>query len=314
VAPGALCAADVAFQIAPRLNAAGRYSQARLAYDLLCSQDTHTAERGAVLLEEINQRRKKDVETGLGLALAGLVGRYGSLETSVLPPALLVVGDWPHTGVQGLIAGKLAQATNRPTLVGTPASARTDAGLVLVGGSGRGTAGAPILPLLEATHALWHSYGGHGMACGFALLERDVTAAQDALSAAAARLYAPPGEPAVELDAVLHHHELTRVEAEQLARLEPTGQGNPTPLFLVEDLQVVTAKAVGSDKRTLKLELRTSGGKTIGGIAFGKGALAPLLAEGRQVDVAANLTLNTYRETTSVQLVVRDLRPAEKTT
>ena len=216
--PGEVDAAALGFRVAPRVNAAGRLDDPNLAYRLLMSESYEEAFELAAEINRLNEERQALTRTYTGLAHELVQTQFESGEFA------LVCGgdDWP-SGIVGLVAGKLAQAYNRPTLV-----YRRYEGMV--SGSGRSIPGFNLLGALQACDDVFDRYGGHQAAAGFSLsaerldelIERFQLAVRETLPAE--RL-----EPILWIDGYLKPETICYDFARSLEQLAPFGAGLPVP-------------------------------------------------------------------------------------
>lgn len=302
VAPGEVDVAALGFRLGPRLNAPGRLDDPGVAFRLLMAETLDEAREPAERLDALNQERQQ-LTRGLELQASLLVQdrvREGAY-------SLVCGGEgWPQ-GIVGLVAGKLAQAYHRPTLV----YAVRDG---LAGGSGRGIVGFNLLAALQACHDLFVRYGGHHMAAGFALpVERVPELAERFEAAARAALPLSALEPVLLLDAYLRPETISYEFVRALDRLAPFGSGFTSPTFGMRNLRVTDSRAVGADGAHWKVRLRSaSGGVPFSAIAFGSGQLAGRIGVGAAVDAAFTLKRNEWPTGHwQVELDLLDVAPAD---
>ena len=280
-------ARDVAFRLAPRLNAPGRLGEAQLALDLLLATDLAAAQPLAAACDAANRERKVLQEGVLREAM----------EQAALDDGEFVVtaGPW-HPGVVGIVAARIVEATGRPAAVIAVqegigrASARTPAGL-------------DLYAMVREAAALLVRFGGHAAACGFTVEEPRIPELREALRGAARRAHR--SEPELLIDAEL---DLSRADlelAEHLERLEPFGEGNPQPVFCARGVPVASARTVGSGHLRLRLG---DDGCNVGAIGFGMADRSP--AEGSRIDVAFHLQIDDYHGVRRPDLMLIDLRPS----
>ena len=332
VKPASVDLETVGFVLAPRLNAAGRVGEALDAALLLLAGTAEEAARLAATLEAANTTRRDlmrtaiaDARTAIGLpdpgavsgAVSGVVSGVvrGAQALPVDTPggtpeevrvgagsdaaAILLYGPWP-VGIIGLVAGRLADETARPAVVGTRigevirASCRSDGRISLV-------------EALTACGDLFVRFGGHAAAAGFELpVDRweEFTTRFLAIAGASAPSDArTPLAVDLALPASFVDYELYR----DLARLAPCGTGNPIPLVAVLGLTVQRVRAANGGHTQLVLRRDRD---VIDGIAFGRADLAGGLAEGDRVDVVARLASRSFGGLETLQLEVRDVAPS----
>lgn len=275
-------ARDVAFVLAPRLNAAGRLGEADKGLELLTTASERQARELAAYLELRNQDRRKVQDEMFEHAL--------TLVDDGAPALVLTDPGW-HAGVMGIVAAKLLERFYKPVFIATggKGSVRSTPGISAVGGL---RAAAP--------HLL--RYGGHAQAAGFGIDMERFTAFSAAVNAFVAEHAAP--ERTVVIDAVLSRSEVVADLQRAIRDLEPFGEGHAEPLFALSD-RLELARPVGRDGATL--QLRVAGVK---GVAWRRGEHATALPLGATVDVACNLRENDYNGQTTLEFEAQALRAA----
>jgi single-stranded-DNA-specific exonuclease len=292
---GALTSRDLAFKIAPRLNAAGRIGDPQLSCRLLMTDSPDEAQALAGQLNELNSQRQVLEKAVIEEALLQL-----PTETA-LPLALVVAApQWP-LGVLGLAASKLCEKHHRPCFV----MARQEDGWR---GSGRSIAGFPLHTILDSLAPLLSKWGGHELAAGVTLPVENLERFRQALTTEAQkRLTEENLIPALEIDARVPLAEMTPRFNRELGRLEPFGFQNIRPLLLAEQVKLAApARVVG--ERHLKLKVTDGQGHPLDVIGFGWGDCAKHLEPDKLLDIAGHLTENVWNGTTSLQLELKDLR------
>jgi single-stranded-DNA-specific exonuclease len=293
-----LAAADIAFGLAPRINAAGRMEDAKLALDLCLSDDPEESGNLARRLDEQNRSRQAAVAT----ALAQAEERVAEIPEDA--PAI-VVGDpeWPM-GIVGLVAGRLMERYAVPAFVVCLDSLEAK-------GSGRSVAGVHIVRALDHAAPTLIRYGGHAAAAGFSLRAEDFGRFRELISRACAdQVGDRPRERVFHIDSELRCADATPELCDQLEAIEPCGIGNPHPLLAMRGCEVVTARTFGSQGQHVKVVLRDEGSGMVEAIAFSKPGLAAHLPRGRRIDICFALELDTWQGQLRVRARLRDLRPA----
>ncbi len=291
-----ITATHIGFMLGPRLNAAGRVDEALAAYELLTTTDFMEAGRLAQKLDVQNRVRQKltaEVQQAAeSLALA---------EGGDLPPLLFAVHPDFNQGVVGLAASRLVEKYYRPAVVG-----RQEGEVTVC--SCRSIPEFHITQALDACAHLLLRHGGHAAAAGFTVANENLPALRACLLAQAAEALASADlRPVLRADMELPLRQLTPELLSHLRYLEPTGYGNPGPVFVTRGLQVRYAHPVGSEGRHLKLKL-TDGQVTFDAIAFRQGHWHGQLPE--RVDVLYVFETNEWNGRVSLQLNIRDLRPS----
>ena len=286
------------FQLGPRINAAGRIGQPMQALQLLVTDHAPEAQKIAKLLDETNVERRK-IEQEMSDEAFAEIDAYFDPEKDF---GLVVAREGWHPGVVGIVASRISRHYNRPAIVmgiEESGSAR---------GSCRSIAEYNLLEGLQYCEEYLSRFGGHMMAAG---LEVKPDALDDFKvkfnSAVQTALLNVDLAPVQQIDAVVAADELGWDFLSQLKRLQPFGQDNPEPVWALEGVRVSgLPRVVG--KKHLKLSL-VSSGLTFDAIAFGY----PLeeLPSG-SLDIAFMLKENNWNGNSSLQLQIKDIRPAEK--
>ncbi len=288
----------VAYQLAPRLNAAGRIDDASRSVRLLMTRDPAEAETLAGQLDRANTERKR-----MEAEATAQAEMQAETHDFVKDRVLFVRGDdWP-AGVVGLVAGRL----NRR--YGVPVCALCGEDGVLHG-SLRGVHGINLARCLQTCDDLLLRYGGHEMAAGVTLAEENDEAFRDRLEQAVRE--AATDElmiPVQEYDAELPFAAADDVLLDALSQLEPFGLGNPAPVFFTGGAQVLRRRACGAQGAHLQLTLR-QGDKLLSGVGFGMGAQAATLPD--TVDAAYTLARDEYRGSVSVKFQAQAMRPCAR--
>jgi single-stranded-DNA-specific exonuclease len=248
----------LSFALGPRLNAAGRIANARLAYDLLVARDEEEATRLAQRLDELNRERQRQTKEALSLSQ-----ELWEAEDPSSP--LVMVGHRDlGSGIVGLVAARLAEDLYRPAVV-------YELGENTSRASARSIPEFDIVGALRTCAGLFRRFGGHRQAAGFTADNHALPAIKERLLAHAAQELAPQDlASTIEVDAPMPLRALRAAEIQGLGMLAPHGIGNPRPTFLSRGVTVLECQAVGNDGRHLRLRLR-DGPIVWPAIAFGMG-------------------------------------------
>jgi single-stranded-DNA-specific exonuclease len=287
----------VSYGLAPRLNAAGRVSDASICVELLTTREYRRAIELAGELEELNQerrRREREIyETALPLAKEQMK-RFDHV--------LLLAGENWDRGVLGIVASRFMEKFNRPTIVAGIESGEAR-------GSARSIAGVDILAALEAASEYLSAYGGHTSAAGLRFDAEHLDDLHARLDDATARMLdsdtLPP--PQIDIDAVVSLGELEQDFVSDLLRMEPFGEGNPEPILLAQNVRARRAKIVGDDHLRASFADRTG---ELDGIAFSMGEFLTMLED--DVRVAFAPRFSRFRGRGRLEMHVKGLRPARK--
>jgi single-stranded-DNA-specific exonuclease len=235
---------DVAFRLAPRINAAGRMDVASEIIELFTTRDSHRATELAAKLERLN-RERRDVEAA---ALTVIESRLCFDEEIIADRLLVIDGDGWHRGVIGILASRVVERTAKPAIV-----VSVEDGIAY--GSGRSVDGFPLLAAIESCADLFTRFGGHAFAVGFALPAEKLPDLKLRLRAyATEHLAAREPERLLRIHAELPLDRITPVLAGWLRKLEPLGHGNPEPIFIARNTRLVAPPRI-MKARHLRLEL-----------------------------------------------------------
>jgi single-stranded-DNA-specific exonuclease len=293
VADPVTCGA-VGFRLAPRLNAAGRLDDAALGVELLLCGDPGRAAELAGMLDAGNRERQELEQAILRDALAMVEGDPAMAgRTSIV----LASPDW-HPGVIGIVASRLVDRFHRPTIL-----------IALQDGTGKGSGRSiPAFHLHDALKGCaehLEKFGGHRQAAGLAVAESTLAAFVTRFDEVAAGLLEPADlTPVLTLDGELQPGEITAELAGQLTQLAPFGMGNPEPVLLVRGMSVAGVRELNGGHLRLTV---SRDGCSFTAIGF---SLAGRVAPGERLDLACTPQLNEWRGSTTLQLKIRDLRPA----
>ena len=292
---GQIKASDLGFGLGPRVNAAGRLGSAMIAYELLSAPTLQDAMPCAVELQRLNQERQRLTREAQA-AISEQVAEADQLH-------LIFAGDERLLpGIVGLVAGRLSQEYYRPAIV-------------LEFGEEESRASCRSIPELDITRALDEcadllvKHGGHAMAAGFTVLNKNIDVLRQELQRKAqASLRGRRLTPRLPVDCEV---DLSRISMDLLVELEvmePTGHGNPQATFLTRDLHVRHCRRVGAEGQHLKLRLAGNGGSPIDAIGFGLGDWA--LQMPPRIDCVYHPEINEWNGRRSLQMRLLDIRPS----
>jgi len=297
--PSQLDEGDLAFRLAPRINASGRLYRADAGVELFLTEDEERAAEIAQELSRANGERRATERRVLQEAEAALRELPDSLREA---RGFVVAGrDW-HPGVIGIVASRLVEQHHRPVVV---VSLDGDGG---GRGSGRSIPGFDLLSALETCSAHLTRFGGHRAAAGMELEETCLDAFREAFAAHAAEVLGPEDLKRTErIDAIVGGASLGLDLAEELRRLAPFGMGNPGVRLLVPSARVRDVRAIGEGKHA-RFSLHSGSHRALG-VAFGRSKLG--VGEEDPVDVAVRLEVNRWNGGVEPQVVLRELYPRE---
>lgn len=289
---------DLVFQIAPKINAAGRIDHGGRAVALLNARDRALAREMAREIDRFNtERRGLDKEiTQEALRQIKEQGEEERYSTVVYKE------DW-HKGVIGIVATRLTETYYRPTLVFTRSGDRLAA-------SARSVRGFDIYRALEDCSRYLEQFGGHTHAAGLTLLEGQYEDFKQAFEALVRERIDPGAlRPELNIDAQIELEGITPRFLNYLSQFAPFGPGNPLPLFVAQGLRDTgTARGVGAEKDHLKATLSQGGSGPVGAIGFGLGRKLNLVQGGNPFDAVFSLEENHWNGKRELQLNLIDLR------
>ena len=289
-------AEHLAFQLGPRINAAGRMEDAMLALQLLMADTREAADPFAQRLHEQNAQRQQLTAEIVREARTQVAG----LDNGV---AVIVMGadHWP-LGVLGLAASRLVEEFYRPTFIFNTDGEEWR-------GSARSIEGFHLVDCLERCAPLLQRFGGHAMAAGLTVLKSRFAELKECLEQyTTARLNGDAFSRPITIEATAAFADLKPSLHHELQMLAPFGVGNREPLLLSKEVEVVRTETFGSDRRHLRVQLRdrTASAEAI---AFDKAAAAPHLPTGRRLDIVYALQCERWDGLDRIRLHLRDLRP-----
>ncbi len=292
------CTAEtIGFRLAPRLNAAGRLDHAMLGVQLLTTESPAEAQRLADRLEQLNRERQKIEADIMSEALA-------ELKDQELPPALVLASRRWHLGVVGIVAARLVERFNRPTIV----ISMNEQGIGK--GSARTIDGFDLYQGLASCRDLVEAFGGHPSAAGVTVRESRFDEFRGRFCNVVAGWSSDATNvPTLHVDAELRLHEVNLQLIQEIGSLHPFGAGNPEPTFAVTGLNVMDARTVG--EKHLKMTVRQGSSSPFDSIGFGMKSLGERGIPARMpVDLAFTPELNHWNGYDRIQLRIRDVRPS----
>jgi single-stranded-DNA-specific exonuclease len=292
-----LDAEDVAFRLAPRINAAGRMDHAVRAVELLIAEDIDLAAKSAHTLNLLNQKRQQ-----LEKRTLEDIQSYLELNPSLLRQRSLVLSreGW-HAGLLGIVASRILNTYHRPVILITIENG--------VGkGSGRSIAGLNLYDALAACDALLEDFGGHSMAAGLKIKEENISDFQSAFENVV-RLKSQTEDfiPTIKIDSELDFSAISDGLIDELESLTPYGTANPEPLFKAADVKVVSASMVGTNHRRMALRQSSAPNTPVlQAIHFNVADRKPLKNSFYQI--VFRLRWNRWNSKKAVQLVIEDMQ------
>ena len=302
---------SLGFVIGPSINASGRLEQAEWALKLLITKDKNEAEELAKKLNELNKDRQELTQTGLEEAIK-IIEENNMAKDKVL----VVYLEDVHESIAGIIAGRIREKYNLPTIILTKAHEGAK-------GSGRSIEEYNMFEELLKCKDLLGKFGGHPMAAGMSIPSENIDKLREKLNEVTT-LSDEDIIPKVSIDMPLPINKINYKLIDEIALLEPYGKGNPKPNFAVKGLMVKAARILGKNNNVLKLNL-TDGYLNIDGIYFGDIEVALEIIKNKfgeyeynkmlngqtnmvKIDIVYFPDINEYNGRKSVQLLIQNIR------
>ncbi|MBU0721631.1 single-stranded-DNA-specific exonuclease RecJ [bacterium] len=281
---------DIAYQIAPRINSAGRLEDAGIALEFFTATSRHQAYKQFELLGQLNELRKETEAQATNEAV-----HYVNEDDTII---VVAKNGW-HEGVVGIVASRLVDRFSRPAIVLSIKDG-------VAKGSARSIGEVSIYELIQANEQLLTKFGGHKMAAGLGLLEEDIEAFRKALNTTAATLDPKDFTPQNQITGILSTEDIDLELLNLLEQFEPYGEANLRPSFFLEDAEVVSIKLMGSDKSHSKIEVRQfpHARKTLELIAFRTVFEMP---DDKKISCSYTVAKNEFNNKISVQLLVNKI-------
>jgi single-stranded-DNA-specific exonuclease len=288
---GGINSERISWVIAPRLNTPGRLEDAMASYQLLTTNSPEKAKELSVWLERKNIERQKMTQDALSLARE-------QVSKEELTPILFVSAEEFPAGVNGLVAGRLAEEYYRPAVV-------VRVGEFSSTGSCRSIPEFNVISALNQCRGLLSHYGGHAQAAGFTLPTRNLwQLKQDLLKLAGVELAGVELKPHIDIDMQVSLAEIAGNKTYDLIqKLAPFGAGNPAPIFISRGVTVLDCRTMGNNGEHLRLKIK-QGNCLWNGVAFGLGNYVGEVASG--MDVVYNLEIDRWNGNETLRLNILD--------
>lgn len=290
---------DIGFTVAPRINAVGRLEDANRAVELLTTFDEDRASTLAKDINNINSKRQGLVnDIFVEAQKIAVDDQHASKQT------LVIVGhDW-HQGVLGIVASRIVELTNKPTIVLSDQDRNQ-----IYKGSGRSVEALNLFKAVDPVRDQLVAFGGHHMAIGVTVEGSQVESLADQLEQAALNNGLNFNDrPTMNIDLKVKISDFSEKLVADLKILGPFGTNNPVPKFELEDVQVKDAKAIGKDSSHLKFTVE-DGGTSINAIAFKRGEITDILNNiSNSISVVGTINTNEWRGNVSLQFMTDDIK------
>lgn len=281
---------QVAFRLAPRINAAGRMATARDVIELFLTEDAGRAQELAEQLDVLNRERQQTESEIIEAILEQCAEEPFDAGTSAL---VFAASGW-HLGVLGIVASRLVERFCRPVFVLSDATAESDSGEARLSGSGRSIPAFHLLEALENMPDLFNRFGGHRQAAGLTMNTSQLEKFRSGLAEfAASKLGEDDLRPQYSVDAEASFAELTELCVQQVLGLGPFGFGNPAPLLCARNVVVAGPPKLLTQGKHLNVPLRHEG-RMLFCKAWNFGERADLFTPGNTLDVLFQIEDDAY--------------------
>ncbi len=292
-----LSAQNIAYLIAPRINAAGRIADANLGVELLLAQDEEKAKEIAQMLEDTNRLRQNIESEILSMAIEKIRNEIDLVNDSII---VLADRNW-HVGVIGIVASRITERYGMPAIL----IAIDDN---MSRGSARSILGINIIEAINQCSHLIVKFGGHELAAGLSIEVDKIDEFRRNINQIAKEMR--NGNkiiPSIIVDYKLSPFDININTAKQLESLEPFGCGNQAPFFVYRDLRILSYKAVGNEKKHLSLRL-SDGKNEVSCIGYNLGIFNNILSSVKNIDIICSMEINVWNDIERVQLVIKDIK------
>ncbi len=295
--------AFVGFTIAPRMNAAGRVSNASIAVELLLAENDRQALKLAEQLCELNLTRQVEENRIAEQAYQKIEETFDESDR-----VIVIDDDTWQQGIIGIVSSRITERYGLPSILISfdgaidSAPSASDIGK----GSGRSIKGMNLVEALTDSEELLVRFGGHELAAGLSIRRCNIEAFRRKINRYASKQLSDE-ELCVSLDAdcEVEMHNLTMSLAKEIAAMEPFGVSNPTPNFVLRDARVIRVIPLGTGKHT-KFVIEKNGAEMIA-VWFGMSTTQVPFEAGDLIDVLFQLSINEYQNTVSLQMIVQDM-------
>ena len=283
----------ISFGVAPRINACGRMGHAEEALKLFLSNNLNEVQELTKKLNDYNVKRQ-DIEKRIYEEAVKQIEERNLNKNNII----IVAGENWHHGVIGIVASKITEMYFKPSILLCNEGDESK-------GSGRSIPGFDLHDALMKCLDHIEKFGGHSMAIGITIKKSELEQFSQSLENVAKEEHTEEIVPIVQIDAKISLSDINKEMVESLNQLEPFGEGNKMPIFVIKNLKIDSIRALTEGKH-LKLTLR-EGNNMVNAIGFNMGSLAEEYKIGDKIDVAGMLEINSFNGVDSVQINLKDI-------
>lgn len=292
---GKITSTDIAFKLVPRINAAGRFESAFTALNLLRCEDESESEKIAQILCEINSKRKAAEDE----IIYDINNQIKSNPSVLYSRVLIFAGRGWHMGVLGIVSARLMEKYQKPVIV---LSIEEDT----AHGSARSMDSFSMCEALEACSHTLERFGGHHKAAGITLKAENIEAFKEAMSEYTSQIREAP-YTVLQADMELLPSEITIENIYDMSLLEPFGEKNPKPVFVINGAKIIFIRGIKEGRFTqIRFDYK---GKVFGAVSFKIPFDSFGFAVGDSIDLAVTMDINEYNGAKNISLIINDLKP-----
>ena len=283
----------VSFGIAPRINACGRMGFAEDALKLFITENLDEIKNLSNKLNEYN-RKRQDTEKRIIQEAISEIEKNQEQNKNII---VLSKQGWHH-GVIGIVSSKITDTYLKPSIL----LCEEDG---ICKGSGRSVEGLDLHEALNAVSKTLDKYGGHAMACGVSLKKENLETFKQAINEYIETLNLSEIKPVINIDAEVSLKDISIEKVKELSKLEPFGEANETPIFVIKNLKIEAIRAI-TEGTHLKLKLKDEN-TSIDAIGFGLGSYTEDYKIGDKVNIVGNLEINAFNGLETIQMNLNDM-------
>lgn len=296
--PGNVTSENVAFAVVPHINAAGRMMNARIAAELMMSCDPAFIEQCTDTLIENNRKRKSVQDSTYKSCVAELEKTYNG------DNVIIIYAEDAHEGIAGIVAGKIKEKYERPTIIVTPSGENGE----YLKGTGRSIEKINLYELLKTCDNLFEKFGGHAGACGFLMKKEHLAEFREALNAKTEQMLADDSalfDSQMNIDMDIQLKMITEEFADMLDMMQPFGSKNPKPVFRISKTQALNTSFMGADNSHLRFTARDSAGDSVNCVLFNRaGEYAGVLTCEKPFETIGTIESQYWNGSRRIQMIV----------
>ncbi len=292
---------DIVFKIGPRINASGRMMNGKEAVELLLSKSMDFAKEKSENIDQYNDDRR-ELDKKITDEATAFLENYPDMESR---KTITIFNEEWHKGVIGIVASRLTEKYYKPAIVMTLSNG-------MITGSARSVTGFDIYKAIESCKDILENFGGHTYAAGLTIKQENLPEFERRIETyAEENMVIEQMLPTLDIDIELTLNHINQKLVNEMKMLNPYGSENQKPVFFTRNVRDAgMSKVVGKNLEHIKLDIVDNTTQTpISAIAFGMHRFGKHILAGKSFDICYTIEENTYNGNTSIQLLVKDIRP-----